>query len=171
MRLFLAIDLPERAKDDIISVQKQLKTFVKAKYVEKENLHITLKFLGDVENMKSLDPLNDVRFQPFKASLSNIGAFPNPNYIKVIWVGIKQGSDRIIQLHDEIESKIPFEKDKDYHPHVTLARVKSRVDERAKKTINSIFLNDEFEISKFVLYKSTLTPAGPVYEQVASFPK
>ena len=171
MRLFLAIELPEKIKNSLVAVQNQLKPFFRAKYVEKNNLHITLKFLGEVENVNSLNKLSEAKFNPFRISLSRIGVFPNPNYIKVVWVGVKDGAEEVVKLHDEIESKIPFEKDRNFNPHITIARLKSRVDDKAKKKMNSISFNEEFEVREFVLCKSTLTPSGPFYEKLSSFPK
>jgi 2'-5' RNA ligase len=168
MRLFLAIDIPKRAKDDIISIQKKLKPHVNAKYVERENLHITLKFFGEVEKVDLLNPLKEIKFKPFHILLSELGAFPSVKYAKVIWVGIDKGFDEITKLHSEIESKIHFEKDRNFHPHITIARVKSKIED---KQILSKSLNNEFEARQFVLYRSTLTPSGPVYQKLASYPE
>lgn len=170
MRLFLAIDIPEEVKDEIVNVQGQLKPHIRAKYVERDNLHVTLKFLGEIEDTKVLERLKDISFSPFKATLSTTGAFPNMNYIKIIWIGIKQGAEQIIGLHNKIESVIPFEKDRNFHPHITVARVKSKVDEKARKIMSSVSVDAEFPVKEFVLYKSTLTPSGPVYEKVSSYP-
>ncbi len=108
-------------------------------------------------------------FRRFRASLSRIGAFPNLNYIRVLWVGVENGAADIIRLHNLIESKIPFGMDKDYHPHITLARVNSRIDEESKKLL-SADMKDEFDVTGFSLYRSTLTPSGPVYERICVYP-
>lgn len=169
MRLFLAIDIPDEIKEKIIAIQNQMKNEIPANYVERENLHITLKFIGEVKEIEMLDPLHEIGFEPFKISLSQVGVFPNEEYIRVIWIGIDKGADQINRLHQNIESKIPFERSEKYHPHITIARVRSKIHNRSKKLLNT-GLDDEFEVKKFILYKSTLTPSGPVYQKLASYP-
>jgi 2'-5' RNA ligase len=94
MRCFVAIDLPEHIKARIfheIEILKQ-QGLVSGKFVEKENLHLTLKFLGELTEKQIKDigeKLSEISFNKFKVSLSEIGVFPDKNFVKVLWVGLE----------------------------------------------------------------------------------
>ncbi|RLG17327.1 RNA 2',3'-cyclic phosphodiesterase [Nanoarchaeota archaeon] len=161
MRCFLAIELPEHVKDQIEEFKKWVRGRVK--FVEKKNLHLTLRFLGDVDPNQVMKALEDVEFKPFTAKLEGIGFFPNERFIRVIWIGVGKGSEEIEKLHEEIERRLG--RDERFVPHVTIARAKGRVE-----VLKREFSSDEFEVSSFSLFRSTLTPKGPIYEVIASFP-
>lgn len=125
MRVFIAIDLPQEVKDSLLEAQRQLPA---AKLSFAREFHLTLKFLGEVtpakvEAVKSC--LSTVRFKPFSAALSGIGVFPSESYIRVIWVGVEP-ENGFMQLQQSIDEALEkeFPKDKDFKPHLTLARVK-----------------------------------------------
>ncbi|AEF97122.1 RNA 2',3'-cyclic phosphodiesterase [Methanotorris igneus] len=168
MRCFIAIDLPEEIKDKIEEVKKHFK--IKGiKLVEKENLHITIKFLGEideeiVEKIKNLD----LSISPIKVKIKNIGVFPNENYIRVIWLGATNLVDLFKEV-DEKLSEIGFKKEREYVPHVTIGRVKFIENKKAlKDKIEKHRKIDigEFEVKSIKLMKSTLTPNGPIYEVI-----
>ena len=168
MRCFLAIDLPEEIKDKIEGIKRDFK--IKGiKLVEKENLHITIKLLGEideetVEKIKNLD----LSINPIKVKIKNIGIFPNENYIRVIWLG----ATNLVDLFKEIDEKlsdIGFKKEREYVPHVTIGRVKFIENKKAlKDKIEKHRKIDigEFEVRSIKLMKSTLTPNGPIYEVI-----
>ncbi|ENN95755.1 2'-5' RNA ligase [Methanocaldococcus villosus KIN24-T80] len=168
MRLFLAIDIPKDIKNKIYEFQKSFK--IKGiKLVEKENLHITVKFLGEVdENLlnKILDL--DLSIEPIRIKLKNLGVFPNENFIRVIWVGVE--GDKIIDLFKDIDKKLStlgFKKENNYIPHLTIGRVKFIENKKLLKDRIREFKNVEFgsfTAEKIKLYKSTLTREGPIYE-------
>src|SRR3989344_6773166 len=111
MRLFVGIDLPLDIKDYFYNLQKELKkdNLAKIKWVSKKNLHLTLKFLGDVSNVNLIvDALKNIKFFKFNIKLDSLGYFPSGSKIKIIWVGLKD--DKIfIQLQKLIdESTIGF---------------------------------------------------------------
>lgn len=180
IRAFLAIDLDDDLKpkiNKIINEFKQIDT--KIKYVELINLHLTLKFFGEIDT-DGLDVLQDSiqkvvsEFKPFKINVKSCGAFPNNNHIKVIWIGIED--DAIIkQLHDKLDNefkKLGFDKDKKFSTHLTIGRMKSAKNKnKVKSTIEEFSEVDigEMEISKITLKKSTLTPSGPIYEDIKIF--
>ncbi len=174
MRSFIAIELPEAFSAKLQSVQKQLMTD-SAKLTLTKTFHLTLKFLGEiddgrVDDLKSL--LSKITFKPFDAKLTTIGFFPDENYIRVIHIGLEP-EKQLKALQKTIEEALPnFKKDTSFHPHITLARVKFVKDkEQFKTTISKIKLPDfpEFKVENFKLIKSTLTSEGPVYEELASF--
>lgn len=173
MRLFTGIELPESTRNSISEITKKIKSSARIKWVEKENLHITLKFFGEVANHKELiAALNKASddFKPFDISLEGVGAFPSPERVRVIWVGIKSGYNKIQRIFERIEEeteKIGFEKEKrEFTPHITIGRVK-----KGKFKLPDITYNyPPFKVKNVILYKSTLTPEGPIYEVIEKFP-
>ena len=166
MRVFIGIKIPENNK--ILRVLESLKKFQEMKHVEPENIHICLKFLGEVDEeriadvKKVLDSLNG--FGSFEIKLKSVGAFPNQNFIKVIWIG--GVSDKLISLAKLIDSELGnlgFRKEtRKFVPHITLARVKKKPSEEIKQ----IFSDEEFggfEAKEVELIQSMLKPTGPEY--------
>lgn len=145
--------------------------------MEEENLHLTLKFLGEVkeERIKEISKiLRELsrRFKKFEFSLKNIGAFPDKHSPRVIWVGAEEGREEMIELQKEIEEELVslgFKKEaRGFHPHLTIARVKRKAD--FKELFRVAYKSRVFLIEGLVLFKSTLTPKGPIYEKVEKFP-
>ncbi|MBU2561020.1 MAG: RNA 2',3'-cyclic phosphodiesterase [Nanoarchaeota archaeon] len=174
MRLFIAFEIPEDIRNILIAVQDKISFSGKA--TKTKEFHLTLKFLGEVDEGKVpalVDALSEVQFTRFEASLSRVGAFPNANDPRVVWVGIEphENIGAVQQQVDACTQKLGFEPDKRFHPHLTLARIKF-VDNRKelKGCIESINVPEaSFTLDSFKLIKSTLTPQGPVYEVLESF--
>ena len=169
IRTFIAVELPERFIPEIEKIETLLKTFG-VKLVEPKLVHITMKFLGDVHEDK-IEPiasaLSQIECRSFTADIKDVGVFPKMSYIKVVWLGAHGDFDT---LHKEIErvlSPLKFEKEHNFTPHATLARVKdlrekAELIEKIKK-IQAIDLGT-INVESISLKKSTLTPAGPIYE-------
>lgn len=180
IRAFLAIDLDDDLKPKINKIIRQFKQInTKIKYVELENLHLTLKFFGDIDT-NGLNLLENAisnvlnEFKPFKINIAGCGAFPNNNHIKVIWVGIED--DTILKdLHERLDkefARIGFDKDKKFSTHLTVGRMKSAKNKNQVKSIIEEFENveiGEMEVSQISLKKSTLTPKGPIYQDIKVF--
>ena len=180
IRAFLAIDLDEDLKPKINSLIKEFqKIDTKIKYVELVNLHLTLKFFGDIDEngLNSLEnAISNVvcNFKPFNIQIKKCGSFPNKNRINVIWVGIDD--DTILkQLHDKLDEefkKLGFDKDKKFSTHLTIGRMKTAKNKAQVRTTieeNEEIEIGEMEVNKFTLKKSTLTPSGPIYEDLKVF--
>lgn len=172
MRAFIAIDLGE-LKDYFLRLQKQLPETAKLNLTK--SFHLTLKFLGEAPDDKIeviKKRLAEVNFSPFQITTSNIGFFPNENYINVVWVGAEP-KGKITALQKRIDDLLLplFERDVRFHPHITLARVKyiSDKDDFMKKMRLIKTGEKEITIRKFMLMKSTLTKEGPVYGEIAVF--
>jgi RNA 2',3'-cyclic 3'-phosphodiesterase len=167
MRLFIAIELPKEVIAELARLQTELGMFGLRMVKE---FHLTLKFLGDVPDSKIekvKETLRAITFKPFTAELAETGVFPNPSYIRVVWAGVK--GDTILQLQKDIElefEKLGWGRDKDFKPHLTLARVNFVKDKAALadklKALKARKI--QFEVGEFKLIKSTLTPSGPAYE-------
>jgi len=176
MRCFIAIDLPDEVMKELNNIQKQLPTEdTKLLNVKPEIMHLTLRFLGEIDGEKVNEIkliLDSLRIKQFRAKLSNIGIFPDENFIRVVWVGLEP-REKFKEIHDLIEnglSKIKIEGDSRFESHVTLSRVKFVKDrkifiEKLKKIeIKPI----EFNVDNIKLKMSTLTSNGPVYNDLFS---
>jgi len=176
MRCFIAFEIPEEVKKVFLEAQSQLNK-AKAKLNLTRDFHLTLKFLGEVDENKVEEikkKLNEIRFDSFETSLTDIGVFPGENSIRVVWVGLEDSEGKIKKLQQEIDSKIEllgFKKDTRFHPHLTLARVKFVEDKQGfTKNLKEIKIEKKaFQITEFKLIKSILIPEGPIYEDLAVF--
>jgi len=172
-RGFIAID-PDVSSKIVELGNKIKKTGAQVKLVEPKNMHLTLKFLGDTDE-KLINEIEKIikestkDTKPFKIKLEGTGVFPNQNYIKIIWIGIKNG-EQIIPIAEKIDeeiSKLGFKKEnRKFSPHLTIGRVKSA--KNKDKLIQIIeeyneILFSEFEVKSIKLIKSELTPKGPIY--------
>ncbi len=178
MRTFIAVEIPEKERKPIWTlITEQKKKNLPIKWVEFQNLHITLKFLGEIDEKKleRMIPLLSTisgKTKSFKMSLENIGCFPGIRNPRVLWVGVIQGSDELIKLAIDIENelyKIGIKKEeKKFHPHLTIGRIKTpcNVDD----IINQPIKTNQFDVKEFILFKSTLQPSGPIYEKLKKFP-
>ncbi len=171
IRSFLAIAIPEELKKKILALQKELAA-KRIKLVEQENIHITLKFLGDVtkkEVKQTNQILQQITMHPFIIQLKCIGVFPNENYVRVIWVDCK--SKELQQLVEKVNKLLAplCEKEEEFIPHLTIARVKQKCD---LKDFLEKHKHDDFgtfSCKEFVLYKSALTKQGPIYTRITRF--
>lgn len=189
MRCFIAIELPEDIKIFIDKLFNLKSSVDGVNLVKKENLHLTLKFLGEIEIdlipsiVKSLKDLAK-GFYPFILKISHPGVFPDKVKPRVIWIGL-ESSEVLKELAfrvDEEMYKFGIEKEKrEFRSHITLARVKNfqngkYIYEKIWKTFRENKLTDNpdqkpyFYVKEFVLMKSTLTPKGSIYEVLERFP-
>ncbi|RLG17533.1 RNA 2',3'-cyclic phosphodiesterase [Nanoarchaeota archaeon] len=178
VRCFLAVDLVENLRKDILRIQEALKGTADIKFVEEENLHLTLWFFGEIskEQVKLITTKvkEGVRnFKPFELELKRLGVFPNPSYVRVIWIGAENESLRkLYQRIKERLKEIGFREEREFHPHLTIGRVR-RVLNR-EKLLSKLKELEEVEIGKMEvreikLKKSTLTNRGPIYEDLEVF--
>lgn len=174
MRCFLAIGFSEKAKKELNKIQKQIleEGGRGTKLVEKENLHLTLRFFGEINDNKIKEikkQLENFNYEKIKASLGNTGFFPSSAYVRVVWVSLEP-QDKIKDLAKKINEKLKS-RDERFESHITLARVKFVKDKKDfVERVKSIKANAvEFEIDSFSLKKSTLTEKGPIYETIKEF--
>ena len=180
LRAFLAIDVDEDLKAKMYRIIKEFKQIdANIKYVDLENLHLTLKFFGDIDT-EGLDVLSSKiegvvsNFDKFTIKVKGCGAFPNNDRIKVIWLGIED-DERVRQLHDELDKEfvaLGFDKDKKFSSHLTIGRMKSgKGKNEVKSTIEEFSEVEigEMDVDRIILKKSTLTPQGPIYEDLEIF--
>jgi RNA 2',3'-cyclic 3'-phosphodiesterase len=178
LRLFIAIELPRNIQESLSRLQEAFKeTEAVVKWTNSENIHLTLKFLGYLKE----DLLNKIKevikevastFPSFRVTLSReMDAFPGKSRPRVLWVGINEGKDEITHLQQKLEDGLEglgLEKEKrEFKPHLTLGRIKSlKSKEGLLEEIKKARLDKEhtLRVIKICLFKSTLTPGGPVYD-------
>jgi len=149
-----------------------------AKWVERENLHLTLTFIGEVNEADAEDldeALEAIRAPRFSLKLQGTGSFDTRGNPATLWAGVAD-SPALHHLKDKIDRRlqqyaIPFEKRK-YAPHVTLARLKNPDPAKIAGFMqqHNLFSTEEFEISEFTLFHSHLTKHGAAYEALKEYP-
>lgn len=179
VRAFICVEITnEGIVNKFLNEVENLSSFKGVRPVRANQLHLTLKFLGDVNLIqieKIKESLDTIDLSFFDINIFGIGCFPNFNNIRVIWIGITDGRKKLVKLASTIDTKmneLGFQKEKrEYSPHITLARIK-RIDYSTKLQLKDIIIKKrkiEFgneTISNIILKKSTLTPQGPIYENI-----
>lgn len=180
IRTFIAIKV-ERPEivERVRSLQEDLARYgLKAKPVEPENLHITLKFIGEVPPAKVeaiKRQLQQIEFPKFYIEFQGVGGFPSLSRARVLWIGVSKGSEKLVEMSEIVEKSllktgIP-RSSKSFHPHLTIARVKAPLNQRLKKILDehkdAVF--GGMDVEKFFLMRSVLTSRGPIYSELASY--
>ena len=173
-RLFTALDLPDSVKDQLASLGYGIPN---ARWSKRDQFHLTLKFIGDVEEPISEDiaqALSSIRFFPFEIRLSGLGCFPPKQDPKILWAGV-QSDEKLEILQRKIERKlmetgIEPERRK-FSPHVTLAKLEKTSLSRVVPYLShhGVFKTESISIDHFSLYQSHLSSNGSVYERLAVF--
>ncbi len=172
-RLFTAIDIG--ARQPLVELEQRLEeTGADLKLVEPENIHVTLKFLGDTEEAR-IPAVEEAMHtaaadvEPYRATMQGVGVFPHPGYIKVIWIGVDDDGQtkQIAEALDDELAEHGFKKEKHgFTPHATVARMKGA---RGKDAVRSLVENHQetefgmLSVEGIQLKKSELQPDGPVY--------
>lgn len=179
VRAFIGIDIDEAVRHKLVAAQEQLQaTGAQLKLVEPPNIHVTMKFLGEVPEDK-IGAIADALKRAaagtgqFDIRVKGIGVFPNLRYIRVVWAGVAEGRDEVIGLYQKIDREVQplgFRPERDFVPHMTVARVKTaKQKERLAAFVKE--MNDaEFGVTRaqaVELKQSTLTPKGPIYSTLA----
>jgi 2'-5' RNA ligase len=181
IRSFLALTLPPQAIARAVDVLADLRGRLgpqDVKWVTPENLHITLRFFGELppdrlESAASLVRALDGNFEPLATQWETLGAFPSTSRAQVIWMGLADPEGRLKNFAREIDARVReagFGKaDKPFRAHVTLGRV--RRDRKVRWPAPGEGLTSPgapFSIRAVVLFKSTLTGEGPIYTPLAA---
>ncbi len=175
LRSFIAFDIEEdpvvknfhNAQDLLLSTGASLRI------VKPENVHVTLRFLGDIspDRLDGIhDEIKNIDYAPFEVRINGLGVFPNLRHISVVWAGIREGQNELRSIFYQLESnlsRLGFKTDnRGFSPHLTLARVKSGRNKIELAQRIEELKDYDFGIVKakcLRLKKSVLTPQGPVY--------
>jgi 2'-5' RNA ligase len=183
MRTFIAIEISEDLRRELTELQEDLrKSDADVKWVNPQNLHLTLKFLGDTSE-ETISEVKEIlenitrNTRTFEVIFAGIGVFPKLDFPRVVWVGIEKGKDELIELAKEIEKELtqigsPKEK-RGFSAHLTLGRVRSPKNKDKLKKI--ILTKQDFQsrtsmrLDKIIFFRSRLTPRGPIYTVLGKF--
>jgi 2'-5' RNA ligase len=181
IRSFLAFDIEnDDMRKRLSSVQTRLvQTGADVKLVETENIHATMRFLGNVSIgmiEKIFEEMKKTEFKPFNVQIQGVGVFPSLSYPRVVWAGITEGKDQLRDVFIKIEPRLQvlgFAPDpKGFSPHLTIARVRSgrnktQLAEFVNKNASHKFGTIKAECLR--LKKSALSPKGPIYSTLKEF--
>jgi 2'-5' RNA ligase len=177
IRTFIAVDPGKAIRDRIIALQKTLgRAATEVKWVEPDNLHVTLLFLGEVEDREVPAVCRAVeetaaKHSAFLVSVEKTGCFPNVRRPRVLWVGIGEGTQTICSLHDDLEEPLLElgcyrREERRYTPHITLGRIRSDPTSdmlSAALAQQAGWKGGDATIQEVLVMSSQLTPDGPLY--------
>jgi 2'-5' RNA ligase len=175
MRCFIAIEFDEEVKDKISVIQKTLaaKNLFNGKLTEKENLHLTLKFLGELDEKileKVKHSLEKIKHSEFEAELTTLGVF-SEDFIRIIWLKVTNTDELQKKIDNALQNLFPNEKR--YMGHLTIARPKSVPDKKALlknlEEINTKIQKISLRVTSFSLKESVLGDAGPIYTTIEEY--
>lgn len=173
-RLFVAVDLPEEVKGAVSDLTRG-QTW--ARWIAPEQLHLTLRFIGEVDSVifsAVRDALSVVRFSSFRLALCGAGHFPPGRNARVIWVGLSPCPE-LIELQQDIELALSATgiepEQRPFSPHITLARLRQGAPAAVQRfeSEHDAFTSPPFPVDRFVLYSSTLTPQGAIHTSEAQY--
>lgn len=184
IRAFIAIELPEGIRKELEAVESRLKTgnTVPVKWVAPDSIHLTLKFLGDIDaggTGEILSAMEEaaVGILPFRLGVKDLGVFPGPAKTRVAWAGLEGDMDKLVLLQRNIDSgleKLGYEPEtRGFSPHLTLARVRDRATRDERQRFGGLVTGTPFEAGYFNvdsvhLIKSQLTKQGAIYTKIGS---
>jgi 2'-5' RNA ligase len=179
MRAFIAVACPPEAKEKLAQAAERIRPLGDLKVVPKENVHLTLRFLGEVPESRIeelIEVLSTVK-KPggFEVCIKGLGAFPGPGSPRVLWAGAGKGDKELRELHEAVDSAIfplGYEKEGRFSSHYTIARVNYLKDKNGLKEVLAEYKETVFgcfQVDSFRLMKSILQRSGPVYSIVREF--
>jgi 2'-5' RNA ligase len=178
LRTFIAVDLGKAIRDRCVALQESLaRSGAECKWVEPENLHVTLLFLGEVVDRDVPVLCKAVaevcaKLAPFGVSVESAGCFPNARRPRVVWVGVGEGAPELVALHDALGPPLLAlgcyrREERQYTPHITLGRVKGERSPTDKLALalakQAKWQGGTTEVREILVLSSELTPQGPVY--------
>ncbi len=172
MRLFIAVPVPEEIREKVAALGREIAQEGVVP-VKPANMHMTLKFIGEVDEARlggMEQRLSEVKFKAFDCALKGVGVFPNEDYVKVVWAGAESGGALEGLAKEIIEAMRGYDgHDERFSAHLTIARVKRKVDLKAflEKHRDDSF--GSFTVSSFQLIQSVLKTGGPEYSMLAGF--
>ena len=175
VRTFIAVELTDSVREQISRLEQPLrKEGTKVGWVKPENLHLTLKFLGNIQAPCIDDVVEATQeavqgIKPFILSFSGLGVFPNLKRARVIWIGVAEGSDSLGKIQRGLEERL-FQRgftreEREFSPHLTIGRVKSQrgIGGLVSKLEKTEFESEKMQVEQVVVMRSDLRPTGAVY--------
>ena len=185
IRVFLAVELSSNIQEKLFALQQQLKGILPpVNWVRPESIHLTLKFLGYVDSslvsqlLSVLEPIGE-KHPPFSVDVQGLGVFPQVKHPRIFWVGLTGNTQALQDLVFEIDvalESIGFPpEEKNYHPHLTLARIKRENAEVGSALIQARALESDqhlgaLNVDRFALFQSDLDSSGARYTSLWTVP-
>jgi 2'-5' RNA ligase len=178
MRVFIAVELPEKIRSALGAAQRDMQLLSdNARWVPPESIHITLRFIGEIPDRRIEDidsALTGLTWKPFTIKVRGVGFFPGTRSPRVFWAGLEAPTmEGLAEQLDTRMERLGFEREKRaFRPHITLARAReTRMDasliEGAEKYQDHEF--GSFSVDRVFLFKSTLKPSGAVHEKLREY--
>jgi 2'-5' RNA ligase len=184
IRCFIAIELPEEVKAGLTRLQAKLKASqLRVKWVDPYGIHLTLKFLGNVDADRLSQITGAIKeaaqgVSPFHLEIKGLGIFPNLRRVQVAWVGISGEVDKLLQLQKRLEPNLAglgfAPEPRAFTPHLTLARVRDQASPDERQRLGQLISDTKFEadysfpVRAISLMRSQLTREGAIYSQISS---
>ncbi len=174
-RLFVCIELPEFVREALGGLETRLRGF---RWTRSENLHLTLKFIGEVDTPLTDDiteALSAIKVEPFILALKEVGCFPGQRRPRIVWVGAGGGHPHLFQLQGKVDNTLTalgIEPEKQsYSPHITIARCGESSPESVRQLLkkNREFETAPFNVAEFALYRSELSSDGVIHTPEAKW--
>ena len=184
IRTFVAVEIDPAVRDCAAKLMDQFRAAAAdVKWVEPSNLHLTLKFLGDVDSREIHEACQAVQeavgdLAPFEFQLRGAGAFPNANRPRTVWLGVGEGCEQLVALNERIEpplEKLGFRREaRRYQPHLTIGRVRrggpALVELGKLIGENADLQVGRTTVAEVIVFSSELDRSGPTYEALARAP-
>ena len=182
MRLFIAVELNEEVRNVLVSICKQLRPRVSdVRWTSPEQLHLTIKFLGEVEESRISELTNAIdsaaqNARPFDFRLDGAGCFPSHGPARIVWAGLHEATGRLFKLVSEVEAAMEApgfpRESREFSPHVTIGRVK---EDRSAGRIRSMVESQAVppasqSVNRLTLMSSKLSPNGSIYSTIHQSP-
>jgi 2'-5' RNA ligase len=185
IRSFIAVLLPEEVKHSLAALQDRLRSgsSVSAKWVDHGNVHLTIKFLGNISpgmvgRITTAMETAAREIKPLRIQVKGLGAFPNANRVNIVWVGLEGDVERLALLQKRIDVQLVSlgfkSEDRPFTPHLTIARIRDRASSEERRQFGLLITDTvfdtllTFEVKSVHLMRSQLTREGPIYSSLAS---
>ena len=180
MRAFVGFFTTKGIYEHVEKLKEETKGYLKGKWVEPQNIHMTFQFLGDISQSQAVSVLKNLqsiaeKHTPFKVQYRSLGVFPDRRRPRILWVGVSRGENRLKRLANEVaqlNKKAGIRVDaKPFHPHVTVCRIKE-ADRKKLGSLMNRYRNFNFgeeTVDRIALISSSLTSIGPIYTVVEEF--
>ncbi len=187
IRVFIALDISEPARSSLAGVMDRLKEAIPrgARWVDPQGIHLTLKFLGNIDSARThgiLEPLCRIgeESSSFSLSLAGLGVFPNQREPRVLWAGVEGEMEPLASLQEKVEEAMAdqgFTRERrGFNPHLTIGRVRDRIATSERQKIGATILSHSLEQTEpwtadtMHLFRTTFTEHGSIHDIIGSAP-
>lgn len=181
VRTFIAVQITDEIRRRAVKLQRALDDAdAKVKWVEPQNIHVTLRFLGGVPDYEIPDICNLARdavagIAPFTLTVEGAGCFPNARRPRVLWLGVTAGADLLVRIHEGLEARLaPLgyrREQRRFTPHLTIGRVRQPSDSLAQRVAaHDDWPAGSMQVDEIEVLSSELTPGGPQYTVMGRAP-